>query len=77
MHTVQQAVISMSEAEGFASGCMILASCARAIASERQRFGLAPDQFIELAEVLEARASGNQRVVDRRDSDRRQRLRLA
>lgn len=76
MQNVQQAVVSLTDAEGFASGCLILASCARAIATERQRFGMSGDQFNELAEVLEMRATGNQRAVGPRESGRRQGLRL-
>lgn len=76
MQRAVQHIVSMTETEGFASGCLIMAAVARSIATERERFGWAPDQFIELAEVLEARAAGNQRVIGPRETDHRSRLRL-
>lgn len=77
MHRVQQAIVTFSSDEGFASGCLILASVARAIAAEQQRFGVAGSgQFTELAEVFEAKAAGKLPEAGRRETARRPALRL-
>jgi len=56
MQTAKHTMLSVSEAEGLAHGCVILAATARTIGASLSETGARGESFTELADVLEARA---------------------
>jgi hypothetical protein len=80
MQTARHVIVSLSEAEGLAQGCLVVAATARAVGLSITQAGGRGGCFVDLAETLESRAANLQaspQVSDQEDSGHRSHLRLA